>query len=96
MTDKEIKKSLNRIMSDPERKYVCGLENRIEELEAEIERLKRGALSAVLDAKLPYERQAAGRDDSGVALTLQRQRSFTLKAVRKVFDTLTTESQDDG
>ena len=43
MTDKEIKKSLNRIMSDPERKYVCGLENRIKELEAEIERLKRMA-----------------------------------------------------
>lgn len=39
-------------------------------------------INAAIKAKLPYERQSAGRDDSGINLTLQRQRGWTVDALK--------------
>lgn len=55
----------------------------------ELVELRKAVLDAVNRSGLPYERQAASRDDSGIALTLQRQRRWTFECVALAFDALT-------
>ena len=51
MTDEEIKKSLNKIMTHPERKYVYELENRVKVLEEKEQMLKLDLASAEMIAE---------------------------------------------
>ena len=49
----------------------------------EVKRLQKLAVDAVLTAKFPKERWSCGLDESGVRLTLQRQRHWIADAVKQ-------------